>query len=236
MVVDIRKSVHKKFYEPQTVCAEYVKAGFREHLEVASHISVRLKAKADFIIAGVSKGSFIVVEMKRSARQVGARQISAYLRMPVAAEALYIPSPERQVEQGRIFIHESIETLPELAKVARPIEITYLNQELVEGLLGNNGKYVLGQVLKVVKDIALETDWPLDRVEIRYVRDPEVEDWEYVLLLLVFACDFETADRHLNELYNEIGVLTGKLSDEEQEALRRMIFFDIETKASISST
>jgi len=236
MVVDIRKSVHKKFYEPQTVSAEYVKAGFREHLEVASHMSVRLKAKADFIIAGASKGSFIIVEMRRNVGQAGTRQILSYLRMPVVAEALYISSPERQVEQSRIFKHEDIETLPKLIKIARPIEISYLNQELVETLLGSQGKYVLEQVLSVVKDLALEMDWPLDRVEIHYVRDPEMEDWEYVLLLLVFTCDFDTADRHLHELYNQIDMLSGKLSDKEQEVLQRMVFFDIETKASISST
>jgi hypothetical protein len=236
MVVDTRKRDYTMFHAPQTLGAEYLKVGFHGHFKTARYLPVMAKAMADFINADIAKGSFIILEMKRGTRQLGARQISAYWWMPATAGELYILPLERGVEQGRIHVHEDIETLPELIKVARPIEITYLNQELVEGLLGNNGKYVLGQVLKVVKDIALETDWPLDRVEIRYVRDPEVEDWEYVLLLLVFACDFETADRHLNELYNEIGVLTGKLSDEEQEALRRMIFFDIETKASISST
>ena len=62
-----------------------------------------------------------------------------------------------------------------------------------------------------------------------------MEDGEYVLVLLVFTCDFDTADRHLHELYNQIDMLTPKLSDEQQEVLRRMIFFDIETEASISS-
>lgn len=235
MVVDIRKFHHKKFYEPQTVGAEYVKAGFRGHWDVASRMSIRFKTKADFRIAGVTEGSFLVLEMKRGTGQLGARQISAYLRMPVEKGGLYILPVEREVAQGRIHVHEDIEVLPKLYKIAKPIEITYLNQELVEGLLGNNGKYVLGQVLKVVKDIALETDWPLNRIEISYVRDPEVKDWEYILLLLVFTCDFDTADRYLHELYNEIDMLTSRLSAEEQEILQRVIFFDIETRASIPS-
>jgi hypothetical protein len=67
------------------------------------------------------------------------------------------------------------------------------------------------------------------------VRDPEVKDWEYVLLLLVFTCDFDTADRYLRELYNQIDTLSDKLRDDEKEILRRVIFFDIEAKASISS-
>jgi hypothetical protein len=235
MVVDIRKSVRKKFYEPQTVGAEYVKAGFHEHLEVASRMSVRLKAKANFIIAGVSGGSFTVLEMKRGTGQLGARQISAYLRMPVAAGGLYILPFERKEEQGRILVHEDIETLPELVKAARPIEISYFNQALVETLLDNKGKRTLEKVLSLIKSSATELDWPLARVEIRYVRDPEVKDWEYVLLLLVFTCDFDTADRHLHKLYDQIDMLSSKLSDDEKEILRRVIFFDIEAKASISS-
>jgi|GEM_PF-1550568 hypothetical protein len=234
MVVDTHKRDYTMFHAPQTLVAEHPKSAFHEHLGIARQIPVR--AKADFIVADMPKGSFTVLEMKTGTGQLGARQISAYLRMPAAAGGLYIFPLEREVKRDRILVHEDIETLPELVKIVRPIEISYLNQELVETLLGSQGKYVLEQVLRVVKDLALKMDWPLDRVEIRYIRDPEVEDWEYILLLLVFNCDFDTADRHLNELYNEIDVLTGKLSHEEQEALRRMIFFDIETKAGISST
>lgn len=233
MVIDTHKLRHPRFDRPRALATEYLKSAFHEHWEIAGHTPIR--AKADFIIADTPKGSFIVLEMKRRTGQLGVRQISAYLRMPIVAEGMYILPPETEVSQGRILVYKGIETLPELIKVARPIEITYLNQELVEGLLGNKGKNVLEQVLKVVKDLALKMNWPLERVEVRYVRDPEVQDWEYVLLLLVFTCDFEIADRHLNELYNEIDMLTSKLSDEEQEVLRRMIFLDIEAKASISS-
>jgi len=222
------------FHAPQTLAAEYLESVFHKHLGITRHMLIR--AKADFIAADMPKGSFIVLEMKTGTEQLGARQISAYLRMLATQGGLYISPLEREAERDRILVHEDTETLPELVKVARPIEITYLNQKLVEGLLGNNGKYVLEQVLKVVKDVALETDWPLDRIDIRYVRDPEVKDWEYVLLLLVFSCDFDTADRHLHELYNQLDMLTAKLSDKEQKILQRMIFFDIETKASVSST
>jgi hypothetical protein len=233
MVVGIHKRDYTMFHAPQILVAEYLKSAFHEHLGIARHMPVR--ARADFIIADTPKGSFIVLEMKRGTGQLGARQISAYLRMPVAAGGLYILPLEREVEQGRIHIHEDIETLPELVKVARPIEITYFNQELVETLLDNKGKRTLEKVLSLIKSSATELDWPLDRVEIRYVRDPEVKDWEYVLLLLVFTCDFDTADRYLRELYNQIDMLSDKLSDDEKEILRRVIFFDIEAKASISS-
>lgn len=233
MVIDTHKFKRLRFDRPQAFAKEYLKSDFRERLEITRNTPIR--AKADFVFADTPKGSFIVLEVKKSVRRLNARQISSYLRMPIVSEGMYTIPPETEVSQGRIFSYEDIEALPELVKVARPIEVTYFNQELVETLLGNKGKRTLEKVLSLIKSSASELDWPLARVEIHYVRDPEVEEWEYILLLLVFTCDFETADGHLNELYNEIDVLTVKLSDEEQEALRRMIFFDIEAKASIPS-
>ncbi len=246
MVVNTHKFAHTKSYEPRHIVErdkahKYVanpsKSVLVHHMysKIASLWYTGIKAKADFMIADMDKSSFKVVEMKKSVKRVGVRQIPSYLRMPVVAGGLYIFPLERDVARGGIFAHGGVETLPELVKVARPIEISSLNQELVETLLGSQGKSVLEQVLSVIKDLARGMGWPLDRVEIRYVRDPEVKDWEYVLLLLVFTCDFDTADRHLHELYNQIDMLTGELSDKGQEVLRRMIFFDIETKATISS-
>lgn len=230
MVVNTHKFGHTKSYEPQSIIG---KGGVNKN--VTRQLFLRSKPNVDFITADKFRTSFRAVEIKKNLGQLGVRQISSYLRMPVVARGLYILPLERDIERGGIFVYEGIETLPKLIKVARPIEIGYLNQELVESLLGSEGKYVLEQVLSVVKDLALEMDWPLDGVEIRHVRDAEVKDWEYVLLLLIFTCDFDTADRHLHELYNQIDTLTSKLSDKGQEVLQRMVFFDIETKASISS-
>lgn len=246
MVVDTRKFGHTTFYESRDISERdkvnrYVSSPselfmlYNMYWKSASHLPARIRAKADFIIADTSKGSFKVVEMKKRVGRVGIRQIPSYLRMPVIAGERYILRPKTDVHYGGILVHEKIETLPELVKTARPIEIFYPNQSLVETLLGSKGKFALGQVVSIVKNLAQERDWPLDRIEVRHVHDPEVKDWEYVLLLLVFTCDFDTADRHLHELYDQIDVLTGKLGDEEREILRRVVFFDIETKDSISS-
>ncbi len=246
MAVDTYSPTYTRFYESRNIIGrgkanKYVASPsqlamlYNMYLKTARDLPFHIKTEADFIIADTAKGSFIVVEVKKGVRRVGARQMPSYLQMPVIAREYNILRPEMDVHPGAIFVHEGIETLPTLAKVARPIEIEYLNQKLVETLLGSQGKYVLEQVLSVVKDLALGMDWPLDRVEIRYIRDPEVKDWEYVLLLLVFTCDFDTADTHLHELYNQIDMLTGKLSNKEQEVLQRMVFFDIETRASVSS-
>ncbi|TET43156.1 MAG: hypothetical protein E3J60_00970 [Dehalococcoidia bacterium] len=247
MAVDTYRPTHTRFFESRNIIGrgktnKYAVSPselamlYNMYLKAASDLPFRIKTKADFIIADTAKGSFLVIEAKKGVGRVGARQMPSYLQMPVIAEDRHILRPETDVQLGATFVHEGIGTLSRLAKVARPIEIEYLNREHVETLLGSEGKYVLEQVLSVVKDLALGMDWPLDRVEIRYTRDTEVEDWEYGLILLVFTCDFDTANRHLHELYNQIDMLTDKLSDEEQEILRRMIFFDIETKASIFST
>jgi len=181
-------------------------------------LRVGTRAEPDFVILDKAKGSFRFVEIKKGIWSVSARKTLSYVQKRLAL-----------VDYGT-------ETLSELTKVARPIEVEYLNQALVETLLGSTGKYVLGRVLSVVNRIARGADWPLDKIEVCYVHDSEVQDWEYVLLLLVFTCDFDTADRYLHELYDQIDVLNSKLSAEEQEILQRMIFFDIEAKASLSST
>lgn len=246
MVVDTYKPAHTRFYESRNIIgrgkANKYTASTSElamlyniYLKAASDLPFHVKTKADFIIADTAKGSFVVIEVKKGLGRVGARQMPSYLQMPFIAGDYHILRPETDVHPGAIFAHEGVETLPEFIEVVRQIEIGYLNQALVETLLGTQGKRVLEKVLSLVKGLAAELDWPLERVEIRHVRDPEVEDWEYILLLLGFNCDFDTADRHLQELYNEIDMLSGKLGDEEDEVLRRMIFFDIETKASISS-
>lgn len=246
MVVNTYKPANIRFYASRNIMGR-VKANkyaagpselamlYNLYLKAASDLPSLIKTKADFIIADTAKGSFVVVEAKMGVGRVSARQMPSYLQMPVISGDRRIIRPEMEAHPSAIFIHQGIETLPEIAKVARPIEISYLNREHVETLLGSQGKYVLEQVLTVVKDLVLRMAWPLERIEIRYIRDPEVKDWEYVLLVLVFTCDFDTADTHLKELYNQIDMLTDKLSDKGQEVLQRMVFFDIETKAGVSS-
>lgn len=230
MVVETRKLAHTKFYEAPNIIEKDMASKY-----AVSPLLIRSKRMADFIIADIDKSSVIVLEMKRGVGRAGVRQIPSYLRTPAIAGNYYILRPETDVHHGGILVHKGIETLPKLGEVTTPIEVSYPNQTLVETLLGSKGMSALEQVLSVVNNLTRAKNWPLDRVEVRYVRDPEVEDWEYILLVLVFTCDFDAADRYLHELYNQIDLLTGKLSDEEQEVLRRMIFFDIKTKASISS-
>ena len=116
------------------------------------------------------------------------------------------------------------------------VEVSYYNKENIEDLLGSKGCQALYKVIDLIKRSAVELAWPLVRVEVRHTRDFEVRDWQYVLLAFVFACSFETADRHLHEFYGRLDDLTDELSDEEQALLRRVIFFDIKVVSKIFST
>lgn len=215
MVVGTRKYEYKMFHESR---------------------DISYGDKADFVIRGTSnKSSFKVVEMKKVAGRMGARQLSQYLRMPFITGDYHVLRTKTDIHYYEIFMRSGIQTLAELVRVARRIEISYPNQPLLETSLGTEEKRVLGQVLSVVSGLVQERDWPLNTIEVRYVRDPEVEDWEYVLLLLVFTCDFDSANTYLHELYDEIDVLTDKLRGEERRILQRMVFFDVETRASIPS-
>jgi len=220
MVVDTYKANHMQFHKLQSVAREdwvgrhigtqgNSVMNHNVYLKAARRLGVPIKTKANFIIADTAKGTFIVVE-------VGAKQIAPYLRMPVMARGPHI-------------------LIPEPTEVSKPLKISYANQALVETLLGSQGRSALEKVLSLVKHSVVKLDWPLVEVEIRYIRDPEVKDWEYVLLMLVFTCDFDTADKHLCELYDQIDILIDKLSTEEQEILQRKVFLDIKTKTSISS-
>ncbi len=104
-------------------------------------------------------------------------------------------------------------------------------QEETAKVLGNQGREVLNKVVGLIEDSASRFGWPIKGIEVRYTRDPEVEGWEYVLLVLEFSCPFEEADKHLHVLYNQLDALSAKLAKDEKLFLQRLIFFDIETAA-----
>lgn len=116
------------------------------------------------------------------------------------------------------------------------VEIAYLGKERVKRLLGATGKGVLKKVLSLIMQSATEGNWPLKGVEIQYAEDPEVEEWEYVRVLLVFASSFEEADKRLKELYPPLARLGSKLTKAEQEILREFVSFNVRTLSGVSSS
>jgi hypothetical protein len=142
----------------------------------------------------------------------------------------------RQLIEGRhteeTFIQEVIKGAHEVRTDGPHTKIEYKNRELVERILRNQGKLVLGRVIDLIINSIREGNWPLVKIQMRYVRDHEIADWQYVLIMLVFDSDFDSADRYLHDLYDKLDSLTEELSEEQQSILRRTLFFDAETTVS----
>ncbi len=79
----------------------------------------------------------------------------------------------------------------------------------------------------MIRDAAYYRNWPLVRLEIAHVEDKEIKNWRYVLIVLVFNRDFEAADGYLHNFYERLDSLAQVLDSEEQDILRRKLFFDI---------
>lgn len=107
----------------------------------------------------------------------------------------------------------------------------YERKDDLKRLLGSEGIAVLHKVVRLAKDLAVSRQWPLTRVDTRPVRDPDVSDWEYVLVVLAFACSFEAADSYLHEFYHYVDNLGKKLPAKETGILERLVFFDIQVTA-----
>lgn len=108
------------------------------------------------------------------------------------------------------------------------IKVSYQTLSAVERLLGKEGTLLLHRVLNLVRDVAGTSGWPLTKLEVRYIVEPEVKGWEYVLLVPVFSCSFDVADGYLHELYIHIDAMGESLSEEESYTLQKLIFFDVE--------
>jgi hypothetical protein len=126
--------------------------------------------------------------------------------------------------------------LEELDKTGIDIHISYINQDAIEALLGEVGKEVLKKTLGLIKNTASKFKWPLHKIELQYTSDIEVENWNYVLLVLSFESDFDTADEYLNLLDGELDRLATTMTDEEQDILQRLLYFDVETTTIVSSS
>jgi len=166
------------------------------------------RSKPDFVIANKVGARFNFLELKENIYHVAAGQISAYLKMPPVA-------------QGQFFV------ITDTIKTAEPVKVSYINLDAIETLLGTKGKNTLSKVIDLVQKEAEENNWPLAKIEIQYRKDPEVKDWEYVLMILHFNATFEIADGYLCSLYEKIDTLANSLDEKEQKILQRTIYFDV---------
>ena len=133
-------------------------------------------------------------------------------------------------------VFDKIKELEKNDKTGTDTHISYINQDTVETLLGEKGKKVLGETIVLIGNAARKFKQPLHKIEVQCVSDIEVKDWNYVLVVLSFDSDFDTANEYLHLLYRELDSLVTTLTYEEQNILQGLIYFDVETTAIISSS
>jgi hypothetical protein len=219
MAVKTRESVPSKFYTFHDV---YKRGRVNASVQWKSSIGAKLDFICDYIIAvaGESRPSQIYEQM--------AAQFRKYL---VGQErTLWEPIIIRRAET--IPVQEIIGEFIESAVASLPIEVVYENQKLVEALLGNEGKVVMGKVLSLIKDSVREDNWPLTKVVVDHVKDLELEDWQYILVILIFDADLDAAEGYLRDFYKKLDILIEKLSGQEQDILKRLLYFDVQTNIS----
>lgn len=115
------------------------------------------------------------------------------------------------------------------------INVSYINHDSIDNLLGIKGKITLGKVINLIQKEAEKENWPLTKIEVHYRKDPEVEDWEYLVIMLYYGSSFEDANKHLNLLYTRLDDIAEGLNPDEKDILAELIYIDIRTNNDISS-
>ncbi len=108
-------------------------------------------------------------------------------------------------------------------------EVLYESRNEVSRVLGEKGLPVLEHVIGLIQDRASREEWPLSRIIVTRYRDYEDKNWEFVLLKLNFATDFETGYAYLESLYPELDNYAYTLDKKSKELLLHLIHYDIET-------
>lgn len=115
------------------------------------------------------------------------------------------------------------------------INVSYINHDSIDNLLGIKGKITLGKVINLIQKEAEKEDWPLTKIEVHYRTDPEVEDWEYLVIVLYYDSSFEDANKYLNLLYTRLDDMAEGFNPDEKDILAELIYIDIRTNNDISS-
>ena len=180
---------------------------------------------------------YILTEEKQTTSSVELEEIQPYRmsRMPIwyspdlGRTAIPVLAPEVNI----VFVTapgiDISAFYPGIIVLAPKTQVLFRNRASIETLLGDKGKRLLERLIGLIEDTSREKDWPLIRVEVNCIKDVEVRDWQYILFILIFDSDFESADKYLHDFYEILDLLIDTLDKEEQYIFRRMLFFDVGT-------
>ncbi|MFC1871738.1 hypothetical protein ACFLYF_05010 [Chloroflexota bacterium] len=127
--------------------------------------------------------------------------------------------------------HKASKVFPEPITVTKSVKASYIDKEAIDHLLNHIGRQVLSRIISLIEKVSRENAWPLDKIEIRYVKDHDVKDWEYILIRLFIDSDFNTADGYLHDLYKKLDILHKELNTEEKDSFQRLFYYDVTATA-----
>ena len=184
----------------------------------------------------MNKG-YILTEEKQTTSSVELEEIQPYRmpRMPIwySPDLSRTAIPVLAPEASTVFVTapgiDMSAFYPGIIVLAPKTQVLFRNRVSTKTLLGDKGERLLEKLISVIEDTSREKDWPLIRLEVNCIKDFEVRDWQYILFILVFDSDFDSADKYLHDFYKILDLLTDTLDQEEQDIFRRMLFFDVGT-------
>ena len=202
-----------------------------EYINWRTSVRIRPKYKYTTTFQSLHKDKpfFNFVEVGNKTKQASHRQLFAYYWK------YYLNIEHSTVKPDsihQVILSES--TKPIIAKA--PIDVSFINPNDIDALLSIQGKPILNRMVKLIQDTAHEENWPLEKINIRHTRDFEVKYWEYIVIILVFNCTFETANTYLEDIYKRLDPLVVKLDSQARELIAKFIYLDIETTKNVQSS
>lgn len=139
----------------------------------------------------------------------------------------------------RLYVH--INKMPEQLEATKRItqqlaSIRYSNRDAIDRLLGNEGKGVLKKVVDLLNQTAHKQNWPIKYIDIQFIEDTDINNWQYILVVLRFDCDLDTADDYLHEFYNRLDILIDSFEENQESILTSLLYFDVGTALSTYRT
>ena len=95
-------------------------------------------------------------------------------------------------------------------------------------LMGTVGCRLLDQLIEETKKVAVKNKWKLNKIEVDYYDDPEV-DWEYMMMVLDFGCPRTQAHELWLSHLELVKSMEDRLSGVAREIMLTKIHYDFES-------
>ncbi len=107
-------------------------------------------------------------------------------------------------------------------------KVSFEAREKINKLLGKSGVDYLQKVFALIQREAIEKGWPLREIVVRYQNDPEVKNWRYVVVTIMFDSSVEEAAGIMESLFPLIDSIR-HIDLMKDRSFLEEIFYDFET-------